>query len=212
MVKLRHDTMAEKTLIPAFVFFFLMLYPPGWIARADRRIAGAAGGCILIRPAALERIGGLPAIRSQIIDDCALARAVKHAGGSIWLGLTRSARSTRSYGSFAEIGRMISRTAFNQLRHSYTLLTATIAGLVLTYLLPPLLLLSGQPVVDCARRDGLDSHEPHCMRRWCVSIASRRCGVSACRRSPRSTPQRPSTPPCNTGSGAAADGRGASRI
>jgi hopene-associated glycosyltransferase HpnB len=116
MVKLRQDTFAEKTLIPAFVFFFLLLYPPAWIARADRRIAGAAGGCILLRPAALERIGGLRAIRSQIIDDCALARAVKDAGGSIWLGLTRSARSVRSYGSFTEIGRMISRTAFNQLR------------------------------------------------------------------------------------------------
>src|SRR5580658_5618806 len=146
MVKLRQDTLAEKILIPAFVFFFLLLYPPAWIARADRRIAGAAGGCILLRPAALERIGGLRAIRSQIIDDCALARAVKDAGGSIWLGLTRSARSIRSYGSFSEIGRMISRTAFNQLRHSYALLTATIAGLILTYLLPPLSLLSGRPV------------------------------------------------------------------
>jgi hopene-associated glycosyltransferase HpnB len=146
MVKLRQDTLAEKTLIPAFVFFFLMLYPPAWIARPERRIAGAAGGCILIRPAALERIGGLGAIRSQIIDDCALARAVKDAGGSIWLGLTRSARSIRSYGSFSEIGRMISRTAFNQLRHSYVLLAATIAGLIFTYLLPPLLLLSGRPV------------------------------------------------------------------
>jgi hopene-associated glycosyltransferase HpnB len=146
MVKLRQDTFAEKTLIPAFVFFFLMLYPPAWIARPDRRIAGAAGGCILIRPKALERIGGLAAIRSQIIDDCALARAVKDAGGSIWLGLTRSARSIRSYGSFSEIGRMISRTAFNQLRHSYMLLAATIAGLLFTYLLPPLLLLSGRPV------------------------------------------------------------------
>jgi hopene-associated glycosyltransferase HpnB len=145
MVMLRQDTFAEKTLIPAFVFFFLMLYPPAWIARPDRRIAGAAGGCILIRPAALERIGGLGAIRSQIIDDCALARAVKDAGGSIWLGLTRSARSIRSYGSFSEIGRMISRTAFNQLRHSYVLLAATIAGLTFTYLLPPLLLLSGRP-------------------------------------------------------------------
>jgi hopene-associated glycosyltransferase HpnB len=146
MVKLRRDTFAEKTLIPAFVFFFLLLYPPAWIARADRRIGGAAGGCILLRPAALERIGGLRAIRSEIIDDCALARAVKDAGGSIWLGLTRSARSIRSYGSFTEIGRMISRTAFNQLRHSYALLTATIAGLILTYLLPPLSLLSGRPV------------------------------------------------------------------
>jgi hopene-associated glycosyltransferase HpnB len=146
MVQLRQDTLAEKTLIPAFVFFFLMLYPPAWIARAERSAAGAAGGCILIRPAILERIGGLRAIRSQIIDDCALARAVKGAGGSVWLGLTRSARSIRSYGSFSEIGRMISRTAFNQLGHSYTLLGATIAALILTYLLPPLLLLSGRPL------------------------------------------------------------------
>lgn len=144
MVQLRQDTLAEKALIPAFVFFFLMLYPPAWIARADRGIAGAAGGCILIRPATLERIGGLRVIHSQIIDDCALARAVKDAGGSIWLGLTRSARSIRSYGSFGEISGMISRTAFNQLGHSYTLLTATIAGLILSYLLPPVLLLSGR--------------------------------------------------------------------
>jgi len=98
---------------------------------------------MLVRPQALERIGGLRTLRSQIIDDCALARAIKGAGGSIWLGLTRSARSTRPYGSFAEIGRMISRTAFNQLRHSYLLLAATLAGLLLTYLLPPMLLLSG---------------------------------------------------------------------
>jgi hopene-associated glycosyltransferase HpnB len=144
MVKLRTDTLAEKALIPAFVFFFLKLYPPAWIASAASRAAGAAGGCILIRPAALERIGGLRTIRSPIIDDCALARAIKHAGGSIWLGLTRTARSTRSYGSFAEIGRMISRTAFNQLHHSYAVLAATISGLLLTYLLPPLLLLSGR--------------------------------------------------------------------
>ena len=146
MVKLQAVTAAEKCLIPAFVFFFLMLYPPAWIASAHSRAAGAAGGCMLIRPKALERIGGLWTIRSQIIDDCALARAVKAGGGSIWLGLTRSARSTRRYVSFAEIGRMISRTAFNQLRHSYLLLTATMAGLFFTYLLPPLLLLSGQPL------------------------------------------------------------------
>jgi hopene-associated glycosyltransferase HpnB len=146
MVLLRAVTVAEKCLIPAFVFFFLKLYPPAWIASAHRRTAGAAGGCMLIRPRALERIGGLRTIRSQIIDDCALARAIKAGGGSIWLGLTRSGRSTRAYGSVAEIGRMISRSAFNQLRHSYLLLAATMAGLFLTYLLPPLLLLSGQPL------------------------------------------------------------------
>jgi hopene-associated glycosyltransferase HpnB len=146
MVKLQTSTIAEQCLIPAFVFFFLKLYPPAWIASADSRTAGAAGGSMLIHPQVLLRIGGLQTIRSQIIDDCALASAVKAAGGSIWLGLTRTARSTRPYGSFAEIGRMISRTAFNQLRHSYLLLAATMLGLIVTYLLPPLLLLSGDPV------------------------------------------------------------------
>ena len=146
MVKLPVTSRAERLLIPAFVFFFLKLYPPAWTASADAATAGAAGGCILIRPDVLERAGGLRSIRSQIIDDCALARTVKGAGGSIWLGLTRSARSTRPYASPAEIARMISRTAFNQLRHSYALLWATIIGLFFTYLLPPLLLLSGQPL------------------------------------------------------------------
>jgi len=146
MVKLQTVTMAEKCLIPAFVFFFLKLYPPAWIAAPSSRAAGAAGGSMLIRPQALERVGGLRVIRSQIIDDCALARALKAGGGSIWLGLTCSAYSTRRYGSFAEIGRMISRTAFNQLRHSYLLLAATMIALFFTYLLPPMLLLSGHPL------------------------------------------------------------------
>jgi hopene-associated glycosyltransferase HpnB len=146
IVKLQTVTVAEKCLIPAFVFFFLKLYPPAWIASAHSKAAGAAGGCMLVRPRILESIGGLRAIRSQIIDDCALARAIKAAGGSIWLGLTCTARSARPYGSINEIGRMISRTAFNQLRHSYLLLTAAIVGLSFTYLLPPLLLLSGHPL------------------------------------------------------------------
>jgi hopene-associated glycosyltransferase HpnB len=143
MVRLSTVTVAERWLIPAFVFFFFKLYPPTWIESAGSSLAGAAGGCILLRPQVLARVGGLETIRSQIIDDCALAGAVKSAGGSIWLGLTNTARSTRQYGSFAEIGRMISRTAFNQLGHSYLLLAATVLGLFLTYLLPPLLLFSG---------------------------------------------------------------------
>ncbi len=81
---------------------------------------------MLLRPAALARAGGLAAIRGCIIDDCALARAVKSSGGRIWLGLARRTRSLRVYGSFAEIGAMISRTAFNQLRHSYLVLAATL--------------------------------------------------------------------------------------
>lgn len=142
MVKLHCRGLAEKLLIPAFVFFFFQLYPPAWVSDSRRSTAGAAGGCLLIRPEALERAGGLEAIRGQIIDDCALAGAVKRSGGKVWLGLTNDSASIRPYGSFAEIGRMISRNAFNQLRHSLLLLLGAVLGMVVTYLLPPGLLFS----------------------------------------------------------------------
>ena len=118
MVRLQCRTLAEQALIPAFVFFFFLLYPPAWIRDPRRRTAGAAGGCILIRRAALERIGGIARIRGELIDDCALARAVKQSGGRVWLGLSGTAASIRPYRTFGEIGRMISRTAFTQLGHS----------------------------------------------------------------------------------------------
>ena len=143
MVKLHCRSMAEKLLIPAFVFFFFMLYPPAWIRDPKRKIAGAAGGCMLIRPRALQQAGGISAIRDQIIDDCALARAVKRTGGRVWLGVTPNTFSTRAYNSFAEIERMIARTAFNQLRHSAALLAGAIVGMAITYLLPLALLASG---------------------------------------------------------------------
>ncbi len=142
MVRLHCRTLAEKLLIPAFVFFFFMLYPPEWIRDSRRKTAGAAGGCILIRPEALARAGGIAAIRNEIIDDCALAAAVKRSGGKIWLGVTSETSSLRAYGSFAGIERMIARTAFNQLRHSGWLVLAALAGLALTYLLPLALLFS----------------------------------------------------------------------
>jgi len=131
------------------VFFFFKLYPPAWVADPHRKLAAAAGGCLLIRPEALTRAGGLEAIRSQIIDDCALARLVKKSGGRISLELAEDTRSLRSYVSSAEIGAMISRTAFAQLRHSYLVLGATLLGLFLTYLLPVGLLFSGDPAVVC---------------------------------------------------------------
>jgi hopene-associated glycosyltransferase HpnB len=146
MVKLRCRSLAETLLIPAFVFFFFMLYPPAWVARPDRKTAAAAGGCILIRPSALDRIGGIASIRSAIIDDCALARAVKRTGGRIWLGVTDDTRSIRAYGSFSEIRAMISRTAFAQLHHSALLLLGTIAGMAVIYVAPPLLLLTRNPL------------------------------------------------------------------
>jgi hopene-associated glycosyltransferase HpnB len=139
MAMLECRTLAERALIPAFVFFFFLLYPPAWIRSSRHRTAGAAGGCILIRRATLDRIGGIEAIRAEVIDDCALAAAVKSSGGRVWLGLSAETRSIRSYATFSEIGRMISRSAFAQLRHSPVLLLASTLGLLVTFLLPPLL-------------------------------------------------------------------------
>lgn len=140
MAELSCASLAERFLIPAFVFFFQMLYPFDWVARKERDTAAAAGGCVLVRREALERAGGIAAIRSEIIDDCALARGLK-AQGPIWLGLTRRARSLRPYGGFAEIGRMISRSAYAQLDYSPVLLMGTLAGMALVYLVPPILAL-----------------------------------------------------------------------
>jgi hopene-associated glycosyltransferase HpnB len=145
MVRLSTATFAERALIPAFVFFFFMLYPPTWVASARSRTAAAAGGCMLVRAHTLERSGGLAAIRGSLIDDCALARLIKSSGGRVWLGLTRTARSLRPYVTFAEIGAMISRSAFHQLRHSYLLLALTLLGLLVTYVAPPLLLTASVP-------------------------------------------------------------------
>ncbi len=139
MAKLFCRSFAERMLIPAFVYFFFQLYPPAWIGNPRKATAGAAGGCIVIRPEALVRAGGIAAIRGEIIDDCALARRVKRSGGRVWLGMTAATQSIRPYRSFAEIGSMISRSAFNQLRHSSLLLLMAMAGMLVTYLLPPAL-------------------------------------------------------------------------
>jgi hopene-associated glycosyltransferase HpnB len=138
MATLHCGKLAERALIPAFVFFFFQLYPPAWGR-------GAAGGCMLVRRDTLERAGGIERIRGELIDDCSLAALVRAAGGRVWLGLSPGTRSIRPYGGFAEIGRMISRSAFTQLRYSFWLLLATILGLLLTYVAPPVLALSGSP-------------------------------------------------------------------
>ena len=140
MAELSCTSWAERFLIPAFVFFFQMLYPFAWVAQRDHRTAAAAGGCVLVRRDALEHAGGIAAIKSEIIDDCALARRLKRQG-SIWLGLTRRATSLRPYGGFWSIGRMISRSAYAQLGYSPLLLAGTVAGMGLIYLAPPLLAL-----------------------------------------------------------------------
>jgi len=138
MAELRCETLAERALIPAFVFFFFMLYPPAWISRRNYKTAGAAGGCMLIRPASLERIGGIASIGGELIDDCALAARVKGSGGAIWLGPTHEIRSLRGYNGFADVANMIARTAFTQLDHSVWMLFGTVLGLLVTFAAPVL--------------------------------------------------------------------------
>lgn len=143
MVRLHCASAAEKLLVPAFVYFFFLLYPPRRVGDRRSRVAGAAGGCMLVLPKALDRAGGIEAIRAEIIDDCALAAAVKRSGGSLWLGLAPASASLRPHGSFGAIKHMIARTAFNQLRHSALLLLGCIAGLLVTFVAPVALLFSG---------------------------------------------------------------------
>jgi hopene-associated glycosyltransferase HpnB len=142
MVRLNCRTVWERLLIPAFVLFFFMLYPPRWVADPRSSTAAAAGGCMLIRRATLEAIGGVDSIRHEIIDDCALARRVK-AVGRVWLGAARDTTSIREYRSWRPIWDMIARCAFAQLGYSVAALIAMVALMIVIFVMPPLLLLSG---------------------------------------------------------------------
>lgn len=142
MVRLKCDSWAERCLVPAFVFFFQMLYPFDWVNDGQKATAAAAGGTIMIRRRVLERIGGIESVRGALIDDVALAVAVKK-GGRIWLGHSDLARSVRPYPTVGDIWQMIARTAFVQLRYSWLLLVLTTLGMALTWLLPPALALFG---------------------------------------------------------------------
>jgi len=143
MVLMEAKSFPERLLVPPFLYFFLMLYPPRWIFDRKSRTAGAAGGCLLLRHDALERIGGCSSIRSEVIDDCALSCAVKRSGGRIWMGLTRMSTSIRRHATFSEVGDMIARTAFTQLHYSPLGLLGTFAGIGFTYLLPVVMTFSG---------------------------------------------------------------------
>ncbi|MGY8904239.1 MAG: glycosyltransferase [Burkholderiales bacterium] len=142
MVQLPTRCLAEKLLIPAFVFFFKLLYPFG-LSNNPRygRIAAAAGGCILLDTRALDQIGGFASLRGALIDDCTLAARIKAGGFRTWIGLTHAAHSLRGYDGFMPIGNMIARSAFSQLRFSLLLLLAVTAVFCITFLLPPLALL-----------------------------------------------------------------------
>ncbi|UNO43669.1 glycosyltransferase [Streptomyces sp. MST-110588] len=143
MARLRVAAFWERLIVPAFVYFFAQLYPFRRVNRPTARTAAAAGGCVLLRCEAAERAGVPESIRHAVIDDVTLARAVKRAGGRIWLGLADRVDSVRPYPRLGSLWRMVSRSAYTQLRHSPLLLAGTVLGLALVYLAPPAALVTG---------------------------------------------------------------------
>lgn len=143
MARLRVESLWERLVVPAFVYFFAQLYPFRRIGRRGSRTAAAAGGCVLLRADTAVRAGIPDAIRHAVIDDVALARAVRRAGGHVWLGLAERVDSVRPYPRLHDLWRMVSRSAYAQLRHSPPLLLGTVAGLALVYLVPPAAVVTG---------------------------------------------------------------------
>lgn len=143
MARLRTSNGWERLLVPAFVYFFALLYPFRWSNRPGARTAAAAGGCVLLRRDVLQRAGGLAKIRGAIIDDVALARLVKRAGGRTYLGLADRVASVRAYPRLGSLWSMVSRSAYSQLRYSPLLLAGTVLGLVLVFLVPPVATIVG---------------------------------------------------------------------
>jgi hopene-associated glycosyltransferase HpnB len=148
MARLRVESLWERLVVPAFVYFFAQLYPFRRIGRKGARTAAAAGGCVLLRAETAERARVPDAIRHAVIDDVALARAVKGGGGHIWLGLADKVASVRPYPHLHDLWRMVSRSAYAQLRHNPLLLLGTVLGLLLVYLVPPLALIAGLATGD----------------------------------------------------------------
>ncbi|MCX5113014.1 glycosyltransferase [Streptomyces sp. NBC_00378] len=143
MARLRVSSLWERLVVPAFVYFFSQLYPFRWVNRAGARTAAAAGGCVLLRTGAAQRARVPESIRQAVIDDVSLARVVQRSGGRIWLGLAERVDSVRPYPRLADLWRMVSRSAYAQLRHSPPLLLGTVLGLALVYLVPPAALVAG---------------------------------------------------------------------
>jgi hopene-associated glycosyltransferase HpnB len=142
MARLRCESFAERSHVPAFVYFFQMLFPFAWVNEPQARTAAAAGGCMLVRTEMLRQIGGITAIRNAWIDDCALAVKLKPLG-PIWLGLTERVRSIRRYDKFTDVAQMVARSAYAQLNCSVMLLAGCLAGMLITFMVPPVLALYG---------------------------------------------------------------------
>lgn len=150
MARLRVESLWERLVVPAFVYFFAQLYPFRRIGAKGTRTAAAAGGCVLLRTEAAERARIPDAIRHAVIDDVALARAVKGSGGRIWLGLAERVDSVRPYPRLHDLWRMVSRSAYAQLRHNPLVLLGTVLGLALVYLVPPVTLIAGLATGEAA--------------------------------------------------------------
>jgi hopene-associated glycosyltransferase HpnB len=147
MAKLNCESFAERMLVPAFIFFFQMLFPFRWVNMPGQATAAAAGGCMLVHCDALARAGGIAAIRDAVIDDCALARKLKPCG-PIWLGLTERVRSIRPYPRLGDIRKMVARSAYAQLKYSPIVLLGMVTGLALVYAAPVLLALFGSGIAQ----------------------------------------------------------------
>lgn len=150
MARLRVESRWERLVVPAFVYFFAQLYPFRRVGRRGTRTAAAAGGCVLLRTEAAARARIPEAVRQAVIDDVAVARAVKGGGGHIWLGLAERVDSVRPYPRLGDLWQMVARSAYAQLRHSPLLLVGTVAGLTLVYLVPPAAVLLGVAAGDPA--------------------------------------------------------------
>ncbi|WP_395021104.1 glycosyltransferase [Dongia sp.] len=135
MARLKTETLAERALIPAYIFYFQKLYPFSWVRDPGNKLAGAAGGCMLVDRAALKAIGGIAAIRSALIDDCALGKAIK-AQGPIWLGLADGVASLRGYPRWTDVWMLIARSAFTQLGFSAAMLVVSTVMMLATYVMP----------------------------------------------------------------------------
>jgi hopene-associated glycosyltransferase HpnB len=140
MAKLKTATIAEKALIPAYIFFFQKLYPFAWVNDPEHKLGGAAGGCMLVERAALNEIGGIAAIHDRLIDDCALGQAMK-AKGPIWLGLAEDVVSLRGYPGWGDVWMLVARSAFTQLGFRTAMLAVTVISMIATYVLGPTLFL-----------------------------------------------------------------------
>ncbi|MEV4670692.1 glycosyltransferase [Actinomadura sp. NPDC049382] len=148
MATLSVRTRWERVIVPAFVYFFAQLYPFRRVTRDGARTAAAAGGCMLVRRDVLEKAGGVAAIRGALIDDVAMGRLIKRAGGRCRLDLSRDVVSRRPYPRLADLWMMIARSAYHQLRYSPALLAGTVLGLLLLYAVPPAATIAGAVAAD----------------------------------------------------------------